>query len=73
MIQSPNFVEGEEQGGAPATGRNYGLARVVAVQAHRCTAEVKRPDLFPGFRKGQRASSKIPKEIIERQSASFFW
>jgi len=67
------LVEEEPHGDGPAAGRNYGLAKVVAVEAYRCTAEVKHPGLFHGFRKGQRASSKTPKEIIESESTSFFW
>jgi hypothetical protein len=51
---------------------SYGLATVVAVDAHRCTAKVKKSRLFRGFKPGQHASSKIPMEIIKGESTSFF-
>jgi hypothetical protein len=52
---------------------SYGLATVVAVDAHRCTAKVKKSRLFHEFKTGQLASSKIPMEIIKGESRSFFW
>ena len=49
------------------------LTTVVAVESHRCTAQVKEPNLFRGFKKDQLVYSRIPKEIVERESRSFFW
>ena len=65
------FYFGEEN----ALGRrSYGLATVVVAEAHRCTVKVKHPDYYPGFKKNQKVSSKIPKGIIEHhQRRPSFW
>lgn len=65
------LVEDAKRGDQPALGRSCGLVKVVAVEAHRSTVELKRHEPF--LKKGQRASSKIPKEIIDDESRSFFW
>jgi hypothetical protein len=67
------FVEGGQQGDGPASGRRYALTKVLGVEAHRCTVAARRPGFFRGFRIGQTASSRIPNEIIEDESVSFFW
>ena len=64
------FVFGEEKS---SSGRSYGIANVIVVEAHRCIAEVKRPEWFDGFKRKQKVSSRIPKEIFEDESVSFWW
>jgi hypothetical protein len=64
------FVFTDEKSSA---GRPYGIAKVVVVEAHRCTVEVKKPEFFHGFKKHQKVSSRIPNETIEEESVSFWW
>jgi hypothetical protein len=54
-------------------GRRYGIIRLIAVEAHRSTVEVKNTEFFHGLKKGQRVSSRIPNEIIAGESGTFFW
>jgi hypothetical protein len=66
------MVEGKKDEAGPIH-RHYGIVRVVSIEANRCSVEFTRPDFSPKFKRGQKVTSRISKEILENASRSFFW